>query len=76
MNYSINLIISTLDTLCILGGDKQPILEKLKEAKEILESALQDMDGLTVAGRGVVDALLGCMMATEAIIGEGGDDEQ
>lgn len=71
---SLKLIYSTLDTLCTLGGDKQPILDKLTEAQEILESALQDMDGLTVAGRGVLDALLGCMMATEAIIGKGEDD--
>ena len=71
---SLKLIYSTLDTLCILGGDKQPILDKLQEAQEILESALKDMDGLTVAGRGVLDALLGCMMATEAIIGKGEDD--
>lgn len=75
MKYSIKLIFETLNTLCILGGDKQPILDKLTEAQEILESALADMDGLTVAGRGVLDALLGCMMATEAIIGKGEDDE-
>lgn len=71
---SLNLIYSTLESLCTLGGDKQPILDKLKDAQEILESALQDMDGLTVAGRSAVDALLGCMMATEAIVGEGEDD--
>lgn len=67
--YSLDQIISAIETLCVLGGDKDPVVEKLKQAKEMLEDALKDMNGLTVAGRNILDTLLGCMMAIETIVG-------
>lgn len=74
MNYSLQQIIDALDNLCVLEGDKAPILLKLDEARQIIKTALQDMDSLSVQGRGALDALLGCMMAIEAIIGKDGGE--
>lgn len=70
MNYSLKQIRQALDTLCTLGGDKAPILEKLDQAMDILKDALEDLNGIEVAGRGAVDCLLGCMMTIEKVIGK------
>ena len=74
MNISISQIIDALKTLCVLSGDKEPIIEKLAEAQSIINDALKDLDGLTVAGRNALDALLGCMMALERLAGKSGDN--
>lgn len=74
MNYSLKQIIDALETLCVIEGDKAPILLKLDEAKQFIKTALQDMDGLSVQGRGALDTLLGCMMALESIVGKEKED--
>ena len=70
MNYSLKQIIDALDELCVLNGDKAPILLKLDEARQFIITALQDLDGLSVQGRGALDTLLGCMMTLESIAGK------
>ena len=70
MNYSLKQIYDALNDLCVLDGDKAPILLKLDEASQFIKTALQDMDGLTVQGRGSIDTLLGCMMGLESIVGK------
>lgn len=70
MNYSLKQIIGALTDLFVLDGDKSPILLKLDEAREIIKTALSEMDGLSVQGRGALDTLLGCMMGLESIIGK------
>ena len=72
MQYSLKQIADALDDLCILSGDKSPVVLKLKEAREITKAALAEMDSLSVQGRGALDTLLGCMMALDAIIGKDG----
>ena len=72
MGYSLKQIIDALETLCVIEGDKAPILLKLDEARQFIKTALQDMDSLSVQGRGALDTLLGCMMALEAIAGKDG----
>lgn len=69
MNYSLVQIIEALENLCILGGDKDTAVDKLRQAQELLKDALKDLDGLTVGGRSAIDTLLGCMMAIESIAG-------
>ena len=70
MNFSLKQIIDALETLCVLDGDKAPILLKLDEARQFIKTALQDMDSLSVQGRGALDTLLGCMMGLESIVGK------
>lgn len=70
MGYSLKQIIDALDNLCVLEGDKAPILLKLDEARQFIKTALQDMDSLSVQGRGALDTLLGCMMGLESIVGK------
>ena len=70
MNYSLKQIYDALDNLCVLEGDKAPILLKLDEARQFIMTALQDLDSLSVQGRSSIDTLLGCMMAMESIIGK------
>lgn len=43
---------------------------KATEAIGLLKDLLAELDEIEVKGRQKVDALLGCMMAIEAIIGE------
>ena len=74
MNYSLQQIIDALDNLCVLEGDKAPILLKLDEARQFIKTALQDLDTLTVQGRGALDTLLGCMMGLESIVGKENND--
>lgn len=74
MNYSLEQIIEALNTVVSLNGDKEPAIEKLKEANDLLDKALDDLDCVTVAGRSTIDTLLGCMMAIEAIIGKKGNN--
>ena len=69
MNFSLEQIIDALENLCVLDGDKAPILLKLDEARQFIKTALADLDGLSVQGRGALDTLLGCMMGLEAIAG-------
>lgn len=52
------------------NGDKDAVLERISCATDALEDALHSMDNLQVVGRESVDVLLGCMMATEQIIGD------
>ena len=73
MNYSLKQICDALDNLCVLEGDKAPILIKLDDARQFIKTALQDMDSLSVQGRGALDTLLGCMMWLEAIVGKDGE---
>ena len=74
MNYSLKQICDALDNLCVLDGDKAPILMKLDEARQFIKTALSEMDGLSVQGRGALDTLLGCILALEAIIGKEEDN--
>lgn len=74
MNYSLKQICDALDNLCVLNGDKAPILMKLDEARQFIKNALSEMDGLSVQGRGALDTLLGCFLALEAIIGKEEDN--
>lgn len=74
MNFSLKMIYDALEDLCVLEGDKAPILLKLDEARQFIKTALSEMNNLSVQGRGALDTLLGCMMAIEAIIGKDGDD--
>ena len=73
MNYSLKQIYDALDILCVLDGDKAPILLKLDEAREMIKTALSELDGLSVQGRGALDTLLGCMMGLESIAGKDGE---
>lgn len=73
MNYSLKQIYDALDTLCVLDGDKAPILLKLDEAREMIKTALLELDGLSVQGRGALDTLLGCMMGLDSIAGKDGE---
>ena len=75
MNYSLKMIYDALDNLCVLEGDKAPVLLKLDEARQFIKTALSEMDNLSVQGRGALDTLLGCMMALEAIIGKDGESD-
>ena len=75
MNYSLKMIYDALDNLCVLEGDKAPILLKLDEARQFIKTALQDMDSLSVQGRGALDTLLGCMMGLESIVGKDGESD-
>ena len=73
MTFSLKQIYDALDSLCVIDGDKAPVLLKLDEAREMIKTALSELDGLTVQGRGALDTLLGCMMALDGIAGEDGD---
>lgn len=75
MNYSIEQIYDALENLCVLEGDKAPILLALHEARQFIKTALSEMDNLSVQGRGALDTLLGCMMALESIVGKDGDSD-
>lgn len=46
--------------------------EKISIAINALQLLLEELDEVEVKGRKKVDVLLGCMMATEDIIGDGG----
>ena len=46
----------------------------INEAIEALTQLLIELDEVEVKGRQSVDTLLGCMIAIEAIIGEGSDE--
>ena len=70
MNISIHMISETVEKLDIQSGDKKTVHENLKHAEDALQRALCNMDEFSVQGRNAVDALFGCMMAVEAIIGE------
>lgn len=74
MNYSLKQIYDAMDNLCVLEGDKAPILLKLDEAQQFIRTALADMNSLSVQGRGALDTLLGCMMALETIAGKESED--
>lgn len=63
-------IYSAIDSLNC-NGDKGAALEQISCAIDALEAATKSMDELSVKGRDNVDTLLGCMMAVEAIIGDG-----
>ena len=73
MNYSLRQIIDALEDLCVLDGDKAPIILKLDEARQFIKTALQDLDSLSVQGRGAIDTLLGCMMGLDGIVGKDGE---
>lgn len=64
---SLKLIISALINLGVS-------CEHIHNAIMELESLLSDLNEVEVKGRQNVDALLGCMMALEAIIGKEGDN--
>lgn len=74
MGFSLQQIYDALENLCVLEGDKAPILLKLDEARQFVKTALQDMDSLSVQGRGALDTLLGCMMGLESIVGKESND--
>lgn len=59
-----------IPALISLGID----IEHIHNAINELSSLLEEMDEVEVKGRQKVDTLLGCMMAVEAILGEGGED--
>jgi len=58
-----------INTLVSLGVDTGSITNAINE----LHIMLAKLDDVEVKGRANVDALLGCMMALEAIIGKDGE---
>lgn len=66
---SLRQIYSALDALPT-PSVKDSALEQFSSAIDALEDALKSMDTLQVCTRDCVDTLLGCMIATEAIIGK------
>ena len=71
---TIKQIYNTIEPLCILDGEKDSVLSSLNDAEKSLQKALDGMNSFSVAGRGVRDHLLGCMMAIDAIIGKDGGE--
>ena len=71
MGYSLQQIYNAIEALPVIDGDKVSVLDNLRRAMDAAKDALDGMDALGVVTRGCVDTLLGCMMATEAIIGKG-----
>ena len=61
-----------LENLDAESGDKG--LEYIDEAIANLQDAEQALNTVSVRGRVSVDALLGCMMGIELIIGKEGDN--
>ena len=63
---------NALEKLDAESGDKG--LEFIDEAIANLQAAEQALNTVSVRGRESVDALLGCMMGIELIIGKEGDN--
>ena len=63
---------NALENLDAESGDKG--IEYIDEAIANLQAAEQALNTVSVRGRVAVDALLGCMMGIELIIGKEGDN--
>ena len=70
MSFNLNQIKNALNTLCTIGGSTDVAVGRIENAKLLLEEAIQELNGIPVAGKGALDCLLGCIMALEVIIGE------
>lgn len=70
MSFNINQITDALKNLCTISGSTEIAVEKIDNAKLLLEEAIQELNGIPVAGKGALDCLLGCILALEAITGE------
>lgn len=69
MNISLKQVGAALASIGV--GDNH-----IEAATLELRNLLSELDGVTVKGRKNVDIMLGCMMALDAIIGEGKDGGQ
>ncbi len=70
MSFNLNQIRDALKTLCTIGGSTEIAVGKIDNAKLLLEEAIQELNGVPVAGKGALDCLLGCILALEVITGE------
>lgn len=70
MSFNLDQIKNALNTLCTISGSTDVAVGKIENAKLLLEEAIQELNGIPVAGKGALDCLLGCIMALEVIIGE------
>lgn len=70
MAFNLTQIAEALKTLCTISGTTDVAVGKIKNAKLILEEAIQELNGVPVAGKGALDCLLGCIMALEIITGD------
>lgn len=70
MGYSLRQVYQTINDLPIVDGDKDGALSKLEDAIGNIKESAELLDTFQVVTRGCVDALLGCMMAIDAIIGD------
>lgn len=61
-----------LECLPVIDGDKG--IGHIDNAILELHKALESLDGVSISGRVSVDALLGCMLAIDMIIGKEDDD--
>ena len=68
MQYSLTQIAKTLEHLCTLGSTDVAV-EKINSACAILKEAIQELNGVPVAGKGALDCLLGCILTLEFITG-------
>ena len=59
-----------IELLNPVDGEKEIAVLHINNAIDELKQTLESLNSLTVKGRDSVDTLLGCMMATETIIGE------
>ena len=73
MKVTLDKIKNALQELEYEGGDTL-LPTYLDEAIEKLEFFGEALNTITVRGRANVDALLGCMIGTEMILGKGDDD--
>lgn len=67
MNYSLKQILAALTSIGVSA-------DRINNAINELSSMLDDLDNVEVMGRHMVDTMLGCMMAIEAIIGKDGEN--
>ncbi len=70
MSFNLNQIKNALKTLCTIGGSTEIAVGKIDNAKLLLEEAIQELNGIPVAGKGALDCLLGCILAIEQITGD------
>lgn len=70
MSFTLNQIKDALKDLCTIGGSTEIAVEKIDNARELLKEAIEELNGVPVAGKGALDCLLGCIMGLEMITGE------
>ena len=66
---SLTMMINAIQSLEVFDGDKTPVIESLKKAKEAIIQAAEAMDELQVKGYKSLDTLLACMMVADQMTG-------